>query len=137
MKSEDAGRVLADVLREYMQDMGIQNGISELGFSREDIPALVEGALPQVSKGSPLQYTFCPLKQNPYMRTHTHTQHTCIHSVFHTYTATYPCGHNSPIIMHKSSTYIHHIVQYNYYNDNGLCSTLQIQGYALLRSYSL
>ena len=48
MKSEDAGRVLADVLREYMQDMGIQNGITELGFSREDIPALVQGALPQV-----------------------------------------------------------------------------------------
>ena len=48
VRSEDAGRVLADVVREYMQAMGIQNGITELGFSREDIPALVRGALPQV-----------------------------------------------------------------------------------------
>ena len=48
VKSEDAGRLLSDVLREYMQAMGIQNGIAELGFGREDIPALVQGALPQV-----------------------------------------------------------------------------------------
>ena len=50
VRREDAGRVLADVVREYMQAMGIQNGITELGFSREDIPALVQGALPQVHK---------------------------------------------------------------------------------------
>lgn len=48
MRSEDAGRVLADAVREYMQAMRIQNGITELGFSREDIPALVQGTLPQV-----------------------------------------------------------------------------------------
>ena len=53
VRSEDAGRVLADVVREYMQAMGIQNGITELGFSREDIPALVRGALPQVLRVVP------------------------------------------------------------------------------------
>ena len=48
VRSEDAGRVLADVVREYMQAMGVQNGLTGLGFTRGDIPALVQGALPQV-----------------------------------------------------------------------------------------
>lgn len=48
-KLEDAGRILADTLRGYMDHMGIVNGISALGYTSEDIPALVERTLPQVS----------------------------------------------------------------------------------------
>ena len=47
-KLEDAGLILADTLRQYMKDMGVVNGLSELGYSTEDIPQLVEGTLPQV-----------------------------------------------------------------------------------------
>lgn len=42
------GLALADVLREYMDDMKIDNGLTALGFTKEDIPALVRGTLPQV-----------------------------------------------------------------------------------------
>ena len=31
-----------------MKDMGVVNGLSQLGYSTEDIPQLVEGTLPQV-----------------------------------------------------------------------------------------
>lgn len=31
-----------------MQEMGVVNGISSLGYSSEDIPALVKGTIPQV-----------------------------------------------------------------------------------------
>ena len=31
-----------------MNDMGIVDGLEELGYQREDIPALVQGTLPQV-----------------------------------------------------------------------------------------
>ena len=48
MKLDDAGLLLADTIRQYMQDMGVVNGLSQLGYSREDIPKLVEGTLPQV-----------------------------------------------------------------------------------------
>lgn len=43
------GLILADVLRRYMFDLKVDNGLDALGFSKEDIPALVEGTLPQVS----------------------------------------------------------------------------------------
>jgi len=38
-----------------MQDLGVPNGLRELGYQSEDIPALVEGTLPQhrVTKLSP------------------------------------------------------------------------------------
>lgn len=49
VKHEDAGRVLADILREYMAAMMIPDGIQAFGYQTEDIPALVEGTLPQVS----------------------------------------------------------------------------------------
>lgn len=45
---DDAGSILSDILREYMQDMGVVNGLKELGYSSQDIPDLVQGTLPQV-----------------------------------------------------------------------------------------
>lgn len=48
VKQADAGRVLADILREYMAVLMIPDGIQAFGYQREDIPALVEGTLPQV-----------------------------------------------------------------------------------------
>lgn len=47
-KREDAGLILADVVRTFMHDLGIENGLKDLGFTSDDIPSLVEGTLPQV-----------------------------------------------------------------------------------------
>ena len=54
-KREDAGLILADVMRGIMDTMKIDNGLSALGYTSQDIPGLVEGALPQdrVNKLSP------------------------------------------------------------------------------------
>jgi alcohol dehydrogenase class IV len=38
---------LPDVLRELMRDVGAPNGIAALGYTEDDVPALVEGALKQ------------------------------------------------------------------------------------------
>ncbi|XP_050555064.1 probable hydroxyacid-oxoacid transhydrogenase, mitochondrial [Spodoptera frugiperda] len=46
-KQADAGKVLADTILKYMDTMKIENGLSTLGYTREDIPELVKGALPQ------------------------------------------------------------------------------------------
>ncbi len=46
-KPEDAGDVLADHLVKLMQRLNIPNGLSAVGYTRDDIPALVEGTLPQ------------------------------------------------------------------------------------------
>ncbi|XP_017876484.1 hydroxyacid-oxoacid transhydrogenase, mitochondrial isoform X2 [Ceratina calcarata] len=46
-KKSDAGKILADTVKEYMSVMKIENGLTELGFKKEDVPALVEGTLPQ------------------------------------------------------------------------------------------
>jgi hydroxyacid-oxoacid transhydrogenase len=52
---EDAGDILADRLIEYMQRLKVPNGLSAVGYTADDIPALVEGTLPQhrVTKLSP------------------------------------------------------------------------------------
>jgi len=54
-KPEDAGEVLAGRIVEFMQALGIPSGLSAVGYTRDDIPALVKGTLPQhrVTKLSP------------------------------------------------------------------------------------
>jgi hydroxyacid-oxoacid transhydrogenase len=52
---KDAGKILADQIVQIMVDLKMPNGLSALGYSSADIPALVEGTLPQhrVTKLSP------------------------------------------------------------------------------------
>jgi hydroxyacid-oxoacid transhydrogenase len=51
----DAGRILSDRLVWFMQRLKMPNGLAAIGYSEADIPALVEGTLPQhrVTKLSP------------------------------------------------------------------------------------
>ena len=51
----DAGGVLGDTIVRFIQDMGLQNGLSAVGYSSDDVPSLVQGTLPQhrVTKLSP------------------------------------------------------------------------------------
>jgi len=55
VKKEDAGKVLADRITWFMQQLKTPNGLKAVGYSSSDIPALVEGTLPQhrVTKLSP------------------------------------------------------------------------------------
>ncbi len=55
-KPADAGDILADQLIKYMQRLKVPNGLRAVGYTRDDIPALVEGTLPQhrVIKLSPI-----------------------------------------------------------------------------------
>jgi hydroxyacid-oxoacid transhydrogenase len=46
-RGADAGRVLADRIIWFMQRLGIPNGLQAIGYTSSDIPALVEGTLPQ------------------------------------------------------------------------------------------
>ena len=47
VRKEDAGQAISDVLKQYMYDLDVPDGLTELGFTEEQIPALVRGALPQ------------------------------------------------------------------------------------------
>jgi len=55
VKAEDAGKVLADRITEFMRVLDVPNGLKALGYTPADIPKLVEGTLPQhrVTKLSP------------------------------------------------------------------------------------
>jgi hydroxyacid-oxoacid transhydrogenase len=52
---EAAGEILADRITEFMRRLNVPNGLRAIGYTPEDIPALVEGTLPQhrVTKLSP------------------------------------------------------------------------------------
>jgi alcohol dehydrogenase class IV len=54
-RAEDAGKILADRLTWFMQRLNAPNGLRAIGYTSSDIPALVEGTLPQhrVTKLSP------------------------------------------------------------------------------------
>lgn len=46
-KEEDAGEILADAVIGFMKRLGIPNGLGGVGYTKDDIPKLVEGTLPQ------------------------------------------------------------------------------------------
>jgi hydroxyacid-oxoacid transhydrogenase len=46
-RDEDAGPILADRITWFMQRLGAPNGLRDVGYTAADIPALVEGTLPQ------------------------------------------------------------------------------------------
>ncbi len=54
-RAEEAGEVLADCITGFMQRLKVPNGLRAVGYTTTDIPALVEGTLPQhrVTKLSP------------------------------------------------------------------------------------
>jgi len=54
-KPADAGKILSDRLLSIMQRLKMPNGLSSVGYTKTDIPALVQGTLPQarVTKLSP------------------------------------------------------------------------------------
>jgi hydroxyacid-oxoacid transhydrogenase len=55
VRPDDAGEVLADRISWFMQRLKVPNGLSAIGYTMANIPALVEGTLPQhrVTKLSP------------------------------------------------------------------------------------
>jgi hydroxyacid-oxoacid transhydrogenase len=55
VRPEDAGSMLADRITWFMQRLGTPNGLRAIGYTSADIPALVDGTLPQhrVTKLSP------------------------------------------------------------------------------------
>lgn len=56
---KDAGKILADILRQFLYDVHVDNGLQALGYTTSDIPALVKATIPQqrVTKLAPLTHT--------------------------------------------------------------------------------
>ena len=46
-KPEDAGPILVDQIIKIMHRLNVPNGLTAVGFTRDDIPDLVKGTLPQ------------------------------------------------------------------------------------------
>lgn len=46
-RADEPAELLPTVLRSIMRDVGIPNGLAEIGFGADDVPALVEGTLKQ------------------------------------------------------------------------------------------
>ncbi|XP_030606917.1 hydroxyacid-oxoacid transhydrogenase, mitochondrial [Archocentrus centrarchus] len=59
VKPEDAGSVLADMLRQLLFELQVEDGLGAVGYTKDDIPALVKGTIPQerVTKLSPRAHT--------------------------------------------------------------------------------
>jgi hydroxyacid-oxoacid transhydrogenase len=55
VQADDAGKVVADQIVRFMQRLKVPNGLTAVGYTNSDIPALVKGTLPQhrVTKLSP------------------------------------------------------------------------------------
>lgn len=55
----DAGPLLADTLRQFLYDLQVEDGLSAVGYTQEDVADLVKGTLPQerVTKLSPREHT--------------------------------------------------------------------------------
>ena len=64
-KRDDSGKILSDQIVMMMQRLKVPNGLSAVGYQREDIPSLVKGTLPQhrVTKLSPRPATAEDLAQ--------------------------------------------------------------------------
>ncbi|MBN3322347.1 HOT protein, partial [Atractosteus spatula] len=58
-KKGDAGLILSDILRKFLFDLNVDDGLSAIGYTKDDIPALVKGTIPQerVTKLSPRAHT--------------------------------------------------------------------------------
>lgn len=58
-KKEDAGLILSDMVREIMDVMKVPDGLSALNYTKDDVPGLVAGAIPQdrVNKLAPRPQT--------------------------------------------------------------------------------
>ncbi|MFC2063364.1 hydroxyacid-oxoacid transhydrogenase [Chloroflexota bacterium] len=65
VREDDAGDLLANAIISLMQETGMPNGLSAVGFTPEDVDKLVEGTIPQqrVLKLSPRSFTSTDLKQ--------------------------------------------------------------------------
>ncbi|XP_046884319.1 hydroxyacid-oxoacid transhydrogenase, mitochondrial [Hypomesus transpacificus] len=58
-KRDDAGLLLADTLRQFLFDLNVEDGLHAVGYTKDDVPGLVKGTLPQerVTKLSPREHT--------------------------------------------------------------------------------
>ncbi|KAK7877654.1 hypothetical protein WMY93_031666 [Mugilogobius chulae] len=65
VKLSDSGRVLSETLRSFLFELQVEDGLQALGFTSEDVPALVQGTIPQerVTKLSPRSHTHDDLEE--------------------------------------------------------------------------